>query len=337
MIKTKALIHYFSGTGNSAHIAALVANELLKANVTPYLRSITEGILPYRSIYNLHVFIFPTYAYTLPAIVRKYLAALPPGRGSRVMLIATHGAPGYEGNALIAAAKIISRHGYQVQFTGTVACPESFTQFINPPHTAEQKLIYIEEIDNVGILVKKFMDNEQFSKTYSRYHLFWTGAVGLLFRIIGRRLLGKLYVADEYCDRCGICIRACPAGAVRLRKKPRWNYRCQACQRCINLCPQVAIQTSYVRPLLLLSTVVLTSFLVKFIFKTGYLIAITPWLIPLLGVGLWIVTEVILFYLVDLILFLLELSPGIGKLFGLSYTKSYRRYLEPHFKPVSRN
>lgn len=74
MIKTKALIHYFSGTGNSARVASLVAEELLKSGIVPYLRPITEGKLPYRSTYNLHVFVFPTYSFTLPAIMQQYLA-----------------------------------------------------------------------------------------------------------------------------------------------------------------------------------------------------------------------------------------------------------------------
>ena len=35
MIKTKALIHYFSGTGNSARVATLVAEELLNQVLSP--------------------------------------------------------------------------------------------------------------------------------------------------------------------------------------------------------------------------------------------------------------------------------------------------------------
>jgi len=334
MIKTKVLIHYFSGTGNSAYVATLVAEEFLKAGVEPYLRSITEGILSYQSAYNLHVFVFPTYAYDLPNIMRKYLNSLPPGRGSKTMLIATHGVLGYEGKALLNASKIITGHGYQIQLTETVDCPDSFTQCMNPPSAEKQTLIYNEAIHKVSILVKSFMNGEQILRPCSPINQFWTGIVGFLFSVFGRRFLGKMYVADEACVRCGKCVQACPVGTLHLTKKPRWNYSCQACQRCINLCPQAAIQTSCFRPLILLGTFVLSYFLVNSAFKTAYLTNLSPKWIPFLFIGMYPIVELILFYLTDVVLFLLELIPGIRKLFSLSYTKSFRRYLEPHFKTM---
>jgi ferredoxin len=337
MIKTKALIHYFSGTGNSARVASLVANELIKSGIEPYLRSITEGCLPYRSAFNLHVLIFPTYSFTLPAIMRQYLALLPPGRGASTMLLAIHGDPGYEGRILFSATKFLSRHGYHVQLTDTIASPDSFTQCVNPPPAKEQQRIYNQASTRISLLVKRFVGGEQALKPCSFFNRLWTGAIGFLFTAIGRRFLGKMFIADEDCNRCGECVKACPAGALSLVNKPHWNYQCQACQRCINLCPQTAIQTSCFRPPILLGTVILSYLCVENAFKAGYFANFNPQYILPLFIGAWLITELIIFYLADIFLFLLELIPGVRKLLSFSYTKDFRRYIEPHFKPMNRN
>jgi ferredoxin len=337
MIKTKAFIHYFSGTGNSAQVATVVADELLKSGIEPHLRPITDGKLPYQSAYNLHVLVFPTYSFTLPEIMHKYMTSLPPGRGSNTMILTVHGTPGYEGRSLFDATKILTRRGYQVHLTDTISCPDSFTQCINPPPTEEQLRINTEATAKVFLLVKRFINGEHSLKSCNLFSRCWTGAVGFLFAFLGRRFLGKMYVTNESCTNCGKCVKACPVGALRLVNKPRWNYKCQACQRCINLCPQAAIQTSCVRPPFLLGTVVLSYLLVENAFKATYFATLNSWIALFLFIGAWLIAELILFYLVDIVLFILELIPGVRKLLSFSYTKDFRRYIEPHFKPLSRN
>lgn len=135
------------------------------------------------------------------------------------MILAIHGASGYEGRSLFDATKILSRHGYQVQLTDTISCPDSFTQCINPPPTKEQLHIYTEVNAKIALLVKRE----------------------------------------------------------------------------------------------------------------------SPWLITLFFISAWIISELILFYLADVALFILELIPGVRKLLSFSYTKSFRRYIEPHFKPSNKN
>ena len=269
--------------------------------------------------------------------MQKYLTSLPPGRGTSTMLLAIHGAPGYEGRILFDAAKILTHHGYQVQLTDTVGCPDSFTQCNNPPPTTDQLTIYKEVTKKIIHLVKCFVNHEHSLKPCSFLNRLWTGTVGSLFAVIGRRFLGKMFVADEDCNRCGKCVSSCPVGAVRLVNKPHWNYQCQACQRCINLCPQIAIQTSCVRLPVLLSTLIWSYLSVDNLFKTISFTNQSPWVTTLLFMGAWIISELILFYLADIALFILELIPGVRKILSFSYTKSFRRYIEPHFKPSNRN
>ncbi|MCL6591005.1 MAG: EFR1 family ferrodoxin [Firmicutes bacterium] len=326
----KVLIHYFSGTGNSAAVAELAAGELQQSGFEPTLRSITEGRLPYSSTYNYHVFIFPIYALSLPAIMKKYLRRLPPGRGTKTMVLAV--CAGYEGRALYGAARILKRRGYDVQLSDTIICPGNFTQITNPSPAGEQDRIRACAAINAKAATSRFLAGKISKRTCGFLSRLWTGALGFLFTVFGRRFLGKSYVADEACVQCGKCARACPTGALRLVKRPRWNYKCQACQRCINLCPQRAIQTSCARPVVFLGTMALSYYGVARLAAAPFMPVFDPAVEVILFVFAWLIGHLVLVYLADKILFVLELIPGIRKLLGFSFTKHYRRYLAPHFK-----
>lgn len=57
-------------------------------------------------------------------------------------------------------------------------------------------------------------------------------------------------VINETCTGCGLCIRACPYGAIELRgKKARITEKCALCGACVEVCPWKAIVISGWKPL----------------------------------------------------------------------------------------
>jgi hypothetical protein len=163
---------------------------------------------------------------------------------------------------------------------------------------------------------------------------------------IGRRSLGKLYVADDGCVGCGKCTRVCPAGAIDLiGGRPRWNLKCEACQRCINSCPRRAIQTSTVRMLglLLLQIASLVTFIGLFFLPYGdYFqgVNLGPLQVSVWWVGfvvalvIWALGFVLLTHLVlDELIWIGERSRALRPIFRANFTRGYRRYLDPGFEP----
>jgi ferredoxin len=88
----------------------------------------------------------------------------------------------------------------------------------------------------------------------------WHGLVGLLFGLVllpvsilyllvGRFNLAKLFYASAACTGCGVCAKSCPARAVQMwgKKKPRpyWTFACESCMRCMNVCPEKAVEVSH--------------------------------------------------------------------------------------------
>jgi ferredoxin len=170
--------------------------------------------------------------------------------------------------------------------------------------------------------------------------------LGFLFGFIGRRFLGKLFVADSRCSNCGLCARTCPAGAILLgggaKARPFWRMNCENCNRCINICPKVAINSSPLNAVLAIASI--TLFVVLGIAGVNQLV--WPILAPSLGGwtgslvhALLIAATVIAAHFAsmgpaDYFLFRwLRRIPGLSWAFGLSYSRGFRRYLAPGFKP----
>jgi ferredoxin len=342
----KASATFFSGTGNTRHAAESLAAGLRRSGWRVTVHEIAPprpgrpndgqqtGAHP-----DLAVFAFPVFAFSVPDIVRRYLRSLPAADGIPAAVVAVFGndfagppsarrrVSGFEGGALEAAARMLDRRGYRVVATRVVGYPTSFTQFMEPPREEECRLIRADAASEVAGIAADLAAGRHVLRERGIGTRIWTGVVGALFSLVGRRVLGKLYIADARCTSCGWCERACPAETIRMQgpgrrpRLPRWGWRCEACQRCINGCPEDAIQVSLVR----LVTLVIAAM------PWGLLVARSvPWCsFPGAGLLAWLVGALVATVGVDLILRLLERVPAARRFLRRGYTRGFRRYRDP--------
>jgi len=122
-------------------------------------------------------------------------------------------------------------------------------------------------------------------------------------------------------------------------KLPRWKTNCEDCNRCINIFPEKAIQVSL--PLMVIHTIlnlVLTVLFIKGVLDYASLIIVgTPWWkvlvdIPLVILAIYLGVWVPLVPLDAVFRWLMRI-PAIRRYFTKSFTKSFRRYSAPGFKP----
>jgi NAD-dependent dihydropyrimidine dehydrogenase PreA subunit len=363
-----AHVHYFSGTGNTARAAELIAAELRSAGYTVTLHRVEHRSSAKLSAVScepsaLRVFCFPIYACGIPSIMLKYLRRLPRAQGQplreRAAVICTmgdiisydrkkrrHHVPGFEGHALTLASGILRKHGYDVRVTGACSYPLNWTQAVNAPRPEIDAELRALGDSQATVLGKRIAAGERSIRRFSPAHSLWSVPFDLLFRIFGRRAMGKLYAADSDCNACGLCVRGCPARVIRLRgtvparglspePRPRWGWNCEACQRCINTCPKNAIQTSWVR--LAAETVHALIPIPFLIWRLGPQGTVPAWGLSLkpvlLEVLFWLGAYVLFTVLLDEFVWLLGLIPGVRQIVEWSFTKHFRRYLEPHFRP----
>jgi ferredoxin len=336
----KFLIHYFSGTGNTARAVKTVKSELEKAGNTVVVYRVSAGI-PNELSADHHIFAFPTLAHSPPVFFTDYLRHLPANRGTPASVLCTY-AGGF-GHAVDLAASFLRNRGFQISQKAGCFYPYNWTQFYNPD-PQEKNAEDLKTGDGqarqfaLDILSQKknFRIKGEEGKIFSPILTFFFG-------IIGRRFLGKTYIADHNCNNCELCIDSCPVHAITLTrlKKHYWLFNCEDCNRCINICPKKAIQTSGARFTLhiglnvlsiiglIIATLSVANPVIEAIGKPLGIISLVA--ANILCAILWIIFQ---FTILDRLLFAIQEIPGIKPFFERSWTRGFRRYKAPGFNPA---
>ncbi|MDD5067552.1 MAG: EFR1 family ferrodoxin [bacterium] len=339
----KVLIHYFSATGNTARSVQLLKKGMDAAGYSAEIRRIGTAKPSLFGEYDCHIISFPVLAWAPPSFVSRYVKALPQGRGMKAAVFATFG--GAPVQAIEQMEKLLKRRGYDVIMTSGALYPDNWSQMMDPAHGAEAADMIKQGDAAVVKFIKEFKQGKRKFFRASLFSSLWSGSVAWIFGLIGRRFLGKCYIADSTCNNCGTCVKACPVKAIlfrgSIRKKPMWLFRCEDCNRCINICPKRSIQTSVFR---LTLNAVLNILIIVLVMKAspslvrmvhGKLNILPALLLDVAGIG--IMTAVLFwiqFYCVDRIIFILEQIRPLKGFFEFSFTRKYNRYTAPGFKPL---
>jgi NAD-dependent dihydropyrimidine dehydrogenase PreA subunit len=355
----QARLTYFSGTGNTRWAAGRLGAGLRDAGYDVLSvevgappegapgdrrrrprRERTSG--PARDV-ELEVFLFPVYAFAVPRLFRRALARLPRVPQQKAAVVGVYGnmyfgrpkrrrlLAGYEGGALVEARRVLERRGYSVFASRVLGLPVSWTQLASAPPPEEQRTIVAQAESEIAAMAKELARREGGHRAHAPAHWLWNLPVRALFRRVGRRVMGKFYVADASCSGCGKCARECPTSDIRIRGgRPRWGWRCEACQRCINGCPRSAIQTSPARALLLTTATVLPYnrvFHLEGLWgRIGFL---GEWGSRGFWVGAWIVCAVVATVALDALLFAAEGPLAVRKVLAWGHTRRFPRYQGP--------
>lgn len=336
---SQVFIHYFSGTGNTKRGVDLITDVLEKNGdeVRQFLIGKNKPQISENAALNLIV--FPVLSWSAPAFVKSYVRRLPKGNGAKVAICGV--CAGGPVQALQSMERILRRKRFNVFLTGSILYPDNWTQMMNPPTEAEQKEIICKGDKMALDFAASFIKGEQWLFRSGRLANLLTGSISFLFELIGSRFLGKAYIADSKCNQCGICVRTCPVNTIHMKgfraKKPFWAFSCRDCGRCINICPQKAVQVSIPRLFLHISinialvwlSIFLAGLMVKFLPPVYHTFSWVVIFITVLAMALWIQVAII-----DRLFFLLEQIPGIRRFFEWSFTRKFRRYVAPGFKPM---
>jgi Pyruvate/2-oxoacid:ferredoxin oxidoreductase delta subunit len=339
-ILPSALIHYFSGTGNTRHAACIIERRLKNAGYSVQWRQVGRETDRAQGNFDIQVFAFPVYACDAPDIMLRYLRRLPKGNGAKAAVLAINGSisatsriPGAQGDPGFSydhAHVILAMKGYDVFFSDAAPYPHSITELIPPPDMEERARIMKLADGRVEMLAGKIVSGERSVKHNLLLAILYVPG-GWMYNLFGRRFFGKLYVADGKCISCGKCVKACPASTIRLsRGKPRWGWNCEGCQRCINACPKDAIQGSFPRLSLFIAL-----FMLPFADWAGNILQYTGLAYPsgiyggLFDILLWIAGYVIVLAIMDNVFFILETLPFVRRLMEMNFTYTYGRYKQP--------
>jgi len=344
--KRDAIFYYLSGTGNSYRAACWMAEACGRSGVPARVSSIRHAEPDTRTAADgnsLIGLVTPTHGFTTPWLMLKFALRMPRRRGMPTLVVATRGGvkfgrlylPGLEGTTAYLLALILALKGYSVRGVTGLDMPVNWTAVHPGFKESSARAIIARAKIRLDTFVKQIIDGGRYMTGLVPLTLgLLLLPVSLMYALIGRLWLGKLFFASHRCTGCGICAEGCPAQAIRMigsrTRRPYWTFSCESCMRCMNACPERAIEASY-------------SFA-----AVSYLITAVPvWLMVLNWAGrqwlplealnnvwiqavlqyVYVLTSMALAYV---IFHIMTRVPLLGRIFAVTTpTYYYRRYHEP--------
>ncbi|MBN2380539.1 EFR1 family ferrodoxin [candidate division WOR-3 bacterium] len=236
----RALILFFTGTGNTWFLADSITKELrkrgFKADMIALERS--GGLDP--DTFELLGIGFPVYSGCFPYNIWRFVRDLKNVHGKPAFVFSTkaQATPGSE--ALL--ARLLARKGYRVLSARSFIAPSNETLLLGPEDISKPEVLKkLERVKNEvpGFVEDMFAGNGVIEKD-NTFMLLSSLVSGLAF-YLNTGYLTNLKVTDK-CSRCGLCEEICPAGNIGSSlTRPRFRNRCLVCERCVNFCPQRSI------------------------------------------------------------------------------------------------
>lgn len=233
------MILYFSGTGNSAHVAKKLETQLgdTALNLAYYIKNDIHQ--PIHSD-KPWVIVVPTYAWQVPHIVTDWLLNTELTGCRDAYFVMTCGDD--IGNAQQYNAALCEKKNWIHKGTAKIVMPENYIALFDAPDLETSKRI----VRAANRVIKKTGDyilqggNLSVKKTTMKDKIL-SGPINKGFNRF--YVKANKFYAKESCTGCGLCEQLCPINNIKLNAgTPVWGRYCTHCMACICGCPMEAIE-----------------------------------------------------------------------------------------------
>ncbi len=242
-------IYYFSGTGNSLHVARELQKGLPQARLIPMAALLEKKAVAANA--ETVGFIFPLYFMTMPAPVRRFCEKLDVSAAKYFFSVVTR--MGTLSVAHLSIDRILKKKGKRLYSGFHLAMANNTPTGLKPGKgdarwvetIAPEKISRLDSAVHarLAMIQQTIMSRERYPKTavVNPFMLL----LERLMDVVTRKAIGRIdYFADESCTGCGICERVCPSRTIQAHQgKPVWRHDspCFYCYACFNFCPTQSI------------------------------------------------------------------------------------------------
>ncbi len=237
-------IYYFSGTGNSLHIARELKKRIPNTTLIPIISALDLPSIETKA--EIIGFVFPIQAFTFPHIVKKFLQRVDVSTSSYIFAITSRIC---SSKVFSDMNKLLAKKNKFLNASFSVEMPINYIPMFKIPseqeieeieHNLQEKLDTIQEI----IINKKVQMQKDPISLFLVFHLIFP-LITWIYQRTSFFNVEKTFYSDSKCKGCGTCERVCLSGKIRINNdKPEWkeNIKCTYCYACIHYCPVQAIQ-----------------------------------------------------------------------------------------------
>lgn len=259
------IIYFMSGTGNSYRVATWMKDLAIQKGMRAEALPITSGHAdkvnraPHEALIGI---VMPTHGFTAPWHMIRWVRRLPPGEKTHAFCLATRAGlkfgslftPGISGTGTFVIAILLALKGYRVRGVMSLDMPSNWTAFHSGLHIEKVNAIIARAKPKAERFFGRLYAGETIALTKNNlYEIIWGSIllpISVLYLLIGRFFLAKLFFANNRCNGCGICADHCMVGAIKmvghaLPQRPYWKYNCENCMRCMAFCPESAIEAGH--------------------------------------------------------------------------------------------
>ena len=233
------MVLYFTGTGNSRHIAERIAHALGDELVSLNDRIKANNTLPL-AVSDRLVLVTPTYAWRIPRIVRDHLLKTELLGAREVWFVMDCGSE--IGNAAKYNRALCREKGLTYMGTTQIVMPENFIAMFNAPEAEEARRIVARAEPVIDRAIAVIRTGQMFEPPRKNlYDCIASSAVNPIFYPLFVK--AKRFTASDACVGCGKCAALCPLNNITMQsRRPVWGSDCTQCMACICCCPTEAIE-----------------------------------------------------------------------------------------------
>lgn len=268
------MIFYFTGTGNSRHVAQMLGKKLSE-KIISINEMMRDDDASYRFLIREDehiILVFPIYSWGVPVPIRAFIEKVqfafgngnvlpasgndktPPASANElpssaptntppsILAVATCG--DFAGDADKQLKKLLAARAFHLAAFYTVSMPNCYILMqgfdVDSDEKAQRKIDMSEErVDQIVTSIRE----ERGDKTlYSRGSLPWL-KTNIIYPAFMKNCDGTKFHATEGCNHCTLCEKLCPMGNITLKEGvPQWGSNCVQCLACIHHCPKRAIE-----------------------------------------------------------------------------------------------
>lgn len=237
------MIFYFSGCGNSRHVA-----ETLASGLNDQLVFIPEAERDHRYEYTLTEderlgFVFPIYSWAPPKLVLDFIGKMSLStKPNYVYFVCTCGDNCGQTEKVFRRA--LEPKGWELAACCSLQMPETYIGMpgfkLDTKENAQRKIANADA--KMKTLLPRLLDKEHFSD------MIVGGMAWLKSRLINpgfnrHATDDSKYRSTDQCIHCGRCVEVCPLKNITLEEgRPVWHGHCTICMACYHHCPVNAIQ-----------------------------------------------------------------------------------------------